>query len=95
MEDKLTITLNIAGKHIPLTISREQEEMYRKAGILINEKLAVYANIYPNRDNETILQMALIDIAVHYSATKDRNDAEPYEQLLKNMTSEIEDALRN
>lgn len=95
MEDKLTITLDIGGKHIPLTIAREQEEVYRKAGSLINEKLAVYSNRYSDRDNEAILRMALIDIALHYSAEKDSNDAGPYKKLLENMTSEIEDALKN
>ena len=42
MNDKLTITLNIAGRPCVLTIEREEEEEIRKAAQLINSKIAKY-----------------------------------------------------
>ena len=39
MNDKLTITLNIAGRPCVLTIEREEEEEIRKAAQLINSRL--------------------------------------------------------
>ena len=39
--------------------------------------------------------MALIDIALRYEKEVGRNDTEPYDDLLKKLTAEIEDALKS
>ena len=49
MNDKLTITLNIAGRPCVLTIEREEEEEIRKAAQLINSKIAKYREKYATR----------------------------------------------
>lgn len=50
MNDKLTITLNIAGRPCVLTIEREEEEEIRKAAQLINSKIAKYREKYATAD---------------------------------------------
>ena len=40
MNDKLTITLNIAGRPCALSVEREEEEMFRNAAKRINSKIA-------------------------------------------------------
>ncbi len=95
VDNKLGIRLDVGGKTIQLTIDRDMEEMYRKAGTLINQKLRSYASIYPDREKEQIYCMTLIDIAVNYQYVSTQNDTEPYRVVLEQMASEIEGALRN
>ena len=48
-QNKLVIHLLIGKQLYPITVLREQEEMFRKAAKLINEKLSRYEQTYPNQ----------------------------------------------
>ena len=39
--------------------------------------------------------MSLIDIALRYEMELDRNETQPYDQLLSQLTTEIEEELKN
>lgn len=93
VNDRLSIRLDIGGNKIQLTIPRQEEEIYRKAGLLINQKLNAYSEAYSDRDKEQLYCMALIDIATNYQRAAGRNDTEPFKTLLNNITAEIETAL--
>lgn len=92
-DDKLGIKLDIAGHQVSITIPRNMEEYYRRAGKHINQRINIYADMYPERDKEQILYMALVDIALSYELSEERNDVEPYCNLLNKLTSEIEETL--
>ena len=47
-KDKLVIQLLIGKQVYPITVRRDQEEVYRKAARQINEKLGRYEQSYPN-----------------------------------------------
>ena len=63
--DKLSIHLNIGSKTYPLEIDRNDEEVYRNAANLINDRIHRYINRFPDQDKEDYMAMALIDIAVN------------------------------
>lgn len=92
-DEKLGIKLDIAGHQISITIPRNMEEFYRRAGKHINQRINIYANMYPDCEKEQILYMALVDIALAYELSENKNDIEPYCKLLKDLTSEIEEVL--
>ena len=63
--DELSIQLNIGSKTYPLEIDRNDEEVYRNAANLINDRIHRYINRFPDQDKEDYMAMALIDIAVN------------------------------
>ena len=93
--EKLHIRLNVYDTVISVNINREDEEYYRKAEKLITTGVNSYASVYKGRKSEKeILYMALIDIALRYQKEAARNDTLPYSDILGQLTSEIEDALK-
>lgn len=93
--EKLHIRLNVYDTVISVNINREDEEYYRKAEKLITTVVNSYASVYKGRKSEKeILYMALIDIALRYQKEAARNDTLPYRDILGQLTSEIEDALK-
>ena len=62
--DKMVIQLLIGKHQYPITVLRDQEEVFRKAARLINEKLGRYEQAYPNQGSEKYTSVALLDFAV-------------------------------
>lgn len=95
-EEKLLIRLHVYDTDLSVRIPREDEEYYRKSGKLIYDIVNSYNKIFKGRKSDKeILYMALIDIALRYEKEVGRNDTEPYDDLLKKLTAEIEDALKS
>ena len=95
-EEKLLIRLHVYDTDLSVRIPREDEEYYRKSGKLIDDIDNSYNKIFKGRKSDKeILYMALIDIALRYEKEVGRNDTEPYDDLLKKLTAEIEDALKS
>lgn len=93
ISDKLGIKLEIGRQQVNVNIPRELEEAYRRAGKLINQKINLYASTYPQKDYEQLLCMTLVDVALSYQLSENKNDVGPYKDALTQMTAEIEDAL--
>ena len=95
-EEKLLIRLHVYDTDLSVRIPREDEEYYRKSVKLIDDIVNSYNKIFKGRKSDKeILYMALIDIALRYEKEVGRNDTEPYDDLLKKLTAEIEDALKS
>lgn len=94
-KDKLVIQLLIGKQVYPITVRRDQEEVYRKAARLINEKLGRYEQSYPNLSYERYTSVALLDFAVQVIQTQKQKDQSPYEDVVKRLTEEISQLLAN
>lgn len=93
-KDKLLIRLHVYDTEMAVNIPREDEAMYRNAAILITDTVNSYASYYKERkSNKELLYMAMIDIALRYEREAKRNDTAPYSEILKRLTSEIEEAI--
>ncbi|GAY31464.1 hypothetical protein IMSAGC014_01065 [Bacteroidaceae bacterium] len=95
VNDKLNIQLMIGNQMHPITIRREQEEIFRKAAKQINEKLGRYQQAYPNRGYETYMSIALLDFAVYALQAENDNSTVPYDKTVRELTQEIETALED
>ena len=94
-KEKLHIKLHVYDEEIEVTVNREDEEFYRAAAKLITDRYNAYAQAYKGRKGEhTISLMTLIDIALMYQRVKHRNDTVPYNDILNQLTSEIEEAMK-
>ncbi len=89
-----TIRLNVYDTVIQARIPVEEEESYREAAKLVTDRVNAYMNNYKNkRSMKEIQYMAMIEIALNLGHLKQSNDTEPYDNILKKITEEIETAL--
>ena len=93
-QDKFVIQLMIGKQVFPISIRRDQEEVFRKAAKQINEKLARYQTAYPNQGYENYVAVALLDFAVNGLQLAQLNATEPYRQAIATLTAEVEEALK-
>lgn len=87
--EKLVIQLLIGKQVYPITVKRDQEEIYRKASRLINEKLGRYEQSYPNLGYERYTSVALLDFAVQVIQLQQQKDQSPCEDMMKRLSAEI------
>jgi len=95
-KEKLNIRLHVYDEDIMTILhDREDEEYYRSAAKLISERYGAYAQRYKGlKTDHTIALMTLIEIALRYEKERARNNTTVYENILSELTSEIEDALK-
>lgn len=92
MDDKLVIRLIIGHQEHAITVPRSQEERFRKASKLINEKLGKYEQRYANQSQEKYMSIVLLDLAVALLQNENKQDTRPILDLLEQLTREIEAA---
>lgn len=89
------ISLHIYDTQIHINVPAEQESLYRDAASLINERLNAYYGAYKGKKSDKeIAYYALIDIALTCTKESKRNDVGPVKDILKKLTSEIEEVLK-
>ena len=91
--EKMVIQLLIGKQAFPITIKRDQEEIYRRASQLINEKLGRYEQSYPHLGYEKYASVALLDFAVQVLQLQAQQDQSPYENTVTRLTQELEELL--
>jgi cell division protein ZapA len=94
VSDKLVIQLLIGNQMQQITVRRDQEEIFRKAALLINERLNKYKTAYPNQVDAKYMSIALLDFAVKSLQLENNIDTEPYSKSIDLLTKEIEDVLK-
>lgn len=93
VSEDFTITLRLGKQSFSITIRRTDEEVYRAAEKLINQKINSYASQYPDQGNETYLCMAALSIALSLKQNELRNDTQPFVDSMKRMLHTLEDTL--
>lgn len=95
-KETLNIRLQVYDEEIGMVLHKpEDEEYYRAAAKLVSERYGAYSQAYTGRKSDhTIALMTLIEIALRYEKEAAKNDTAPYDNILSQLTSEIEDALK-
>lgn len=92
---KINIRLHIYDTDIPVRVSRDEEVYFRKSATIINDLLnAYYANYKGMKSDKEINYYAMIDMGLRLAKQMNRNDTEPYDKILSQLTSEIETVLK-
>jgi cell division protein ZapA len=84
MADELLINVAIAERKYKVRIQRDEEEIFRKASDVINEKIEGYARLYAYKDKQDLLAMVLLQYVTQYLTVERQrifNDKELLEQL--------------
>ena len=93
--EKMVIQLLIGKQVYPITIKREQEEIYRRAARMINDKLGRYEQSYPHLGYERYTSVALLDFAVQVIQLQNQKDESPYEKVVDRLNEELGQLLTN
>ncbi|MBQ1908477.1 MAG: cell division protein ZapA [Bacteroidaceae bacterium] len=91
--DTLSITLRFGSWTLPMTVRRQDEEIYRQAEKLIKERYSFYTNNYRNQSTEMYLVMTVLDVAVMLKQKETSMDATPIVNRLAPLLEELESAL--
>ena len=87
----LRITIRLGKMLFPITVKRREEEIYRAAEKLINERLNFYAGKYQHQGDETYMARAMLDIAVALKKDEQRKDTAPLMEKITTLLKEIEE----
>lgn len=89
VSEKFVIRLMVGRQIYPITIKRDQEELYRKAALVINDKLKRYEQTYPNLDYDRYMPAVLLDFAVSTLQLRQQKDQSPYADTVKRLSEEL------
>jgi len=95
MDGKFHIKLQIVGRYYPLVIEREDEERFRKAAKLINEKVAQYKQRYRDKDVQDFLAMTSLQFVLKELDLKKELDNQPLVSAIRDLTEELEEFVQN
>lgn len=91
---KLSITLKLGSRVLPMTVDRSDEYFYREAEKLINKSFSYYASTYPNQNRDLYMLMTALDVAVRLKRLESKVDFSQMEQALSALIKEVEQALQ-
>ena len=60
----MSIRIQIGGRHYPLSIAPEKEEVIRKAAKLLNERMKSYQDNFAVQDTQDLLSMSALELGV-------------------------------
>ena len=95
MDGKFHIKLQIVGRYYPLVIEREDEERFRKAARLINEKVAQYKQKYRDKDVQDFLAMTSLQFVLKELDLKEKLENQPVISAIRELTAELDDFVQN
>jgi cell division protein ZapA len=91
MDDKIKINLRIGGNNFTVAISREHEEIVRRAAKEVESRFNLLMNQYGNLSKERAIAKIAYDFALENLRLQEQHDTEPYDQKITALTKEIED----
>lgn len=95
-KEKLHIKLHVYDEEIDVTVNRSDEEYYRSAAEFVTDRYNLYAEGYKGHiSDHTISLYVLIDIALRYKMLVADKDTDKYNDILKQLTAMIDDALEH
>ena len=82
MSEKLSIRIQIGGRHYPLSIAPEKEEVIRKAAKLLNERMKSYQDNFAVQDTQDLLSMSALELGVRLmEVEQEKAEVKPGELL--------------
>ena len=82
---KLNIKLSISDRLYPMKINISDEEVMRKCSVKINEIIKDFSEKYAVKDNQDLLAMCALSLAVELEKKK-KMDANIEKEIMQNLT---------
>ena len=95
LSDTLPIRITLGRQEYDIKVKRQDEEIFRKAAKMINEKLGKYEQKFIGQSYEKYLSISLLDFAVHSIRLQQDKDVSYFMESIKELSDEIDDTLSN
>ncbi|MDD2245910.1 MULTISPECIES: cell division protein ZapA [Proteiniphilum] len=97
-DEKLLLTLEIAGRRYPLKIELSEEQAFREAAKKINSKINQYRVAYgggnSNLTTQDFMAMTAIQALAENFSLGDKNNTKPFEDKIDSLINELDNYLR-
>jgi len=94
-KEKQHISLNICDEKLDIYVRGDEEAYYRDAASLVKNTYSKYAELFRGRRSERfIAATALLEIGVKFQMERANKETDSYNNLLKRLTSDIDEALQ-
>ena len=90
MDEHIKTVLQIGGIGVPVVFHRKDEEIARKAAAQVTEKVNQLMQAYRVESNERLLAMSACLFALEKLKLEQRNDTQPYEEKIEELTRLVE-----
>lgn len=90
MDDKLTISLTIAGIRLSFPIKKDKEQIYRDAAKMINSRIIEYKGRYAGIDPINFLAVVAMENTVKLLEVEQQNDIKPILAEIEKLTRQID-----
>lgn len=90
MNDKLTISLTIAGEKFSLPIVPEQEQIHREAAKMINSRITEYRERYATVPQSTLLAITALEFTMKLLKANERNDVGPLLKEIEEVSERLD-----
>ena len=87
--DKQRINLKIGAYTVPLDVPRDQEEIYRKAAVLLNERYNIYLRQRPQASVEQLWMYVALEMAVNLNADARDKAIQPIEEKINEINNKV------
>lgn len=94
LKNLMKIQVLIDSQRYPMIIKRTDEFQYREASRLLNDRLNVYRESYPDMGIMKQWAMTAYEFAFEAVMYKDRNDTKPYRDKLEELGKELDKYLK-
>ncbi|MBR4326355.1 MAG: cell division protein ZapA [Bacteroidales bacterium] len=96
MDEKLSIKLNIDGHIYPIKVNRADEERYRKAGKLIDDRIKTYKQKFnvSSRTDFDFVAMAAIELVSKYLGNEEMADDTEMLSELRILSNDMNDYIQ-
>jgi cell division protein ZapA len=96
MDEKLSIKLNIDGHYYSIRVDRADEERFRRAATLINDRIKVYKSKFDTTTKTPLdfVAMAAIEFVSKYIGNEAKTDDTELLSELRIMSNDINDYIQ-
>ncbi len=92
---KQAINLVIDCYRIPLMIERDQEPIYRRAAVMLNETYAKYVKLFPRKAPQELWVYVALEVAVNLQSDTREKDLRPVMDKVRELSAELARVLEN
>lgn len=95
IDDKQHITLQLDAHRVALDVNRKDEEFYRQAATLLNQRYQQYLRMHPKASVEQLWMYVALDVAVNLCTDTREKSLQPVVEKLSEINSQLSELLRN
>lgn len=95
VSERFNIVLNVAGEKFQITIQRSEEEIYRRAAKMIDDKLNQFRSRYGENIADKQMKMVALTMAVNLVKNETLSDASPVFERLEQLDKEVQELLKD